>query len=76
MILTHKDQTSHESTKDLREDVVRDLLPRKALPVRKADGDSWVEVSSGCRCTCYDRKSDTNRVGLALGQLITLLRKG
>lgn len=38
-------ETSHERAKDLRDDVVWDLLPGEPLPDSEAQSDSWVEVT-------------------------------
>lgn len=46
MILAHKEKSCQERAKDLGEDVVRDLLPREALPYGEANGNGRVEMSS------------------------------
>jgi hypothetical protein len=61
---SHKmdDSPCYEGPKDLREDIVWDLLPRKALPDSKADRNRRVEVSTTCSSTGNDREGDTNRI--------------
>ena len=40
---------------------MRNLLPGKALPDRQADGDGWVEMTTGDRSTGDDSESNTER---------------
>ena len=46
MILTHEHQARHKRTKNLSKYVTRDLLPREALPIRKAQRDSLQQSAS------------------------------
>lgn len=41
MVLPHQHKACHKTSENLREDVVRDLLPWKALPECKAERYSW-----------------------------------
>jgi len=48
-------------TEHLSKDIMRDLLPRKPLPHREADGDGRVEVSTRSRGARDDGESDPDR---------------
>ena len=56
----HKQHSSHECSKDLREYVMGNLSPGKALPDSEANRNGWIEVSTGGGGTGDDSKSDTD----------------
>lgn len=62
MILAHENHTGHECSKDLCKDIVRDLLPWEALPVRQTDGDGGMEVTTRCWTANDDGEGDTDSV--------------
>lgn len=45
MILATDEETGHEGTEDLGENVVGNLFPGEALPSCKADRHGWIEVA-------------------------------
>lgn len=45
MILPIDEETGHEGTEDLGEDVVGNLFPGEALPSCKADRHGWIEMT-------------------------------
>lgn len=59
----HQKQSGHESSENLREDVIRDLLPGKALPDGETDSDGRIEMPTTDRRTGYDGKRDTKSKG-------------
>lgn len=56
----HKQQSSHECSKNLREYVIRNLSPGEALPDSETNRNGWIEVSTGSRGTGDDSKSNTD----------------
>ena len=59
-VATHENQACHECSKDLGEDVVRDLLPREALPDGETDSDGRIEMPTTDWCHGNDGKGDTD----------------
>lgn len=57
----HEQHSSHERPKDLREYIMGDFLPGETLPDSEAYRDGWIEVTTRCRGTGDDSKSNTNR---------------
>ena len=56
----HKQHSCHECSKDLREYVMRNLFPGKALPDSEANRDGRVKMTTGSRGAGNNSKSDTN----------------
>ncbi len=60
-IHSHQKETGHESSKDLRKDIVRHFLPRETLPDSETERYSRVEMASGRGSAGDDGECDTNR---------------
>ena len=56
----HKQHSSHECSKNLREYVMGNLPPGEALPDGEANCNGWIKVSTGSRGTGDDSKSNTD----------------
>jgi hypothetical protein len=65
MILSHKNQSRHKRAKDLCKYIVRNLLPREALPDGKTDCDGRMEVAARYRAEDNDGEDDTDGIGPA-----------
>ena len=61
----HKQHSSHECSKNLREYIVGNLSPGETLPDSEANRNGWVEVPTGSRGTGDDSKSNTDSETLA-----------
>ena len=62
-VASHEYQACHECSKNLGEDVMRDLPPGEALPDGEADSDSRIEMPTTDWCTGDDGKGDANSEG-------------